>query len=247
MSWPGTPPGVAPIRPARVTPILGLPIPGDADAADFVTDIGKLADRLDVEINRYIQDQLGTIRQDVDEAIRRSGVPVIAPSQLDTAPYNQPFEGMTVDLMVGDGVAWRMRYIVGHAPLGWTFVGGEALAAYDAGYNQVALGQWVLMAPAIAIPRTGVYRVEYAATGVTAAGIDNNVIYGTITYSPGAPIFSGEAGGQMTMKPHSRGSLTGFGSTITLGAGTVLYWATHANYHNASDRRGFRLRPVRIA
>jgi microcystin-dependent protein len=34
-------------RPARTTPILGLPVPGDGDPADAPSDIGDLADALD--------------------------------------------------------------------------------------------------------------------------------------------------------------------------------------------------------
>lgn len=37
----------ADLRPARVTPVLGLPIPGDAGPADYVTDTGRIADRID--------------------------------------------------------------------------------------------------------------------------------------------------------------------------------------------------------
>jgi microcystin-dependent protein len=43
----GTNPNEAPLRPARETTNLRLPVPGDANPADFVTDIGAIADIID--------------------------------------------------------------------------------------------------------------------------------------------------------------------------------------------------------
>ncbi len=46
------------LRPARETPRLRLPIPGDASPADYVSDTGAIADRLDAGPAAYLQGTL---------------------------------------------------------------------------------------------------------------------------------------------------------------------------------------------
>lgn len=58
MSTPDKPNGRQPRvdveRPERVTTNLGLPVPGDSDPADVVTDIGNLADAIDAAVARKL-------------------------------------------------------------------------------------------------------------------------------------------------------------------------------------------------
>jgi hypothetical protein len=44
-----------PNRPARVTPNLGIPVPGDQDLADYVTDWGAVADATDAAVTEAAQ------------------------------------------------------------------------------------------------------------------------------------------------------------------------------------------------
>jgi len=46
--------GATSFRPARLTPNFNLPVPADEDPADFVTDIGNLADAIDLIVQQAV-------------------------------------------------------------------------------------------------------------------------------------------------------------------------------------------------
>lgn len=132
------------VRPARTTDRLQIPIPGDAGPADFVTDLGAAADRIDVAA---------------------SGVPLIAPSDLSNPPYTTPYDGQTVDMLVDAAfnIVWRFRYsTVPNDGYNWMFVGGMPLVAVD-GTSVALTTTFTLTNPMMYPPRPGFYRVVVLA------------------------------------------------------------------------------------
>lgn len=123
------------LRPARETPRLRLPIPGDASPADYVTDTGAICDRLDV---------------------------VTRPA-LVTALPSSPADGDEVYFAADaeEGVLWHLRH---HADSGrWQFVGGSPLSSYrNSDTGGPAAPDWgpFPSSPVLRPPLAGVYEIR---------------------------------------------------------------------------------------
>jgi len=57
-----------PNRPARTTPNLGIPVPGDQDLADYVTGWGKVADETDTRVGKAVGDATAGFTQQLADA-----------------------------------------------------------------------------------------------------------------------------------------------------------------------------------
>lgn len=103
--WPGTAPGEAPLRPARETPNLKLPVPGDTNAADVVTDMGRLADVLDaLAAAGYIGWQVGDIKATGGQNAP-AGWLLCQGQEVDRAVFRALFEVVGTSYGQGDGVS----------------------------------------------------------------------------------------------------------------------------------------------
>lgn len=128
------------LRPARVTPRLALPVPGDAGPADYVTDTGRLADRLDIVVRSPVVTELPANPADGDECYF-------------VAAATDPRARML----------WHLRYNA--AARHWEFLGGppfysESLTGAlvtSPGYSR----DWT--PPRIIIALPGVYLVRFGA------------------------------------------------------------------------------------
>ena len=136
------------LRPARTTPRLGLPVPGDAGPADYVTDTGAICDRLDIVVGRPL-------------------VSVLPDS---------PADGQEVYFLAdaANGIVWHLRYrAASPSTYKWELVGGgEMFAAIDTAETNFTPGSWGDLAtggPLITAPLVGeyVYHANVAATGST--------------------------------------------------------------------------------
>lgn len=169
------------IRPARTTTRLQIPIPGDAGPADFVTDLGAAADRIDVA----------------------TPPPLITPAELSQPPYTTPYDGQTIDMMVDSaaGVVWRLRYTasISADDCKWMFVGGLPLIGYDTsistGLTVNTLNRWL---PVLSFPRQGFYHVETEVTLGSPAGSTANV-YSLVTDPSNTNLYAQARGSQVLL------------------------------------------------
>jgi hypothetical protein len=114
-----------------VTPNLSLPVPGDDDPADYVTDTGALADRIDlISAPRLtIANSLPSQRNDGDEVLYQPSLTLSA--------------GTAV---AADTLLWRLRWMAG--PARWSVIGGSPFVGSlpDVG-NVTPAGSYLPMGP----------------------------------------------------------------------------------------------------
>lgn len=116
------------LRPRRVTPILGLPVPGDTDPADAPTDVGNLADRLEAILSRWIYPGLIVPSARPDEP---PGWLSCAGQAVSRLTYAALFAAIGTNYGPGDGGStFNLPNLVSRFPFGWGGgrgeVGGEA-------------------------------------------------------------------------------------------------------------------------
>jgi hypothetical protein len=98
------------------------------------------------------------------------GRPKIVPSQLSSAPYTSPYDGMEVSMLVDTFFDhyWELRYNTATSSAQkWDFTGGTPLAATQGTGEQVTSGTFADIGsnqPQITIPRTGDYYFEHGHT-----------------------------------------------------------------------------------
>lgn len=229
----------ADLRPARETPVLGLPIPGDAGPADYVTATGELADKIDAAVEPR--------------------VPLVTPAQLSQPPFNNPRDGQIVDLVVHgtDAVTWRLRWNANIADAyKWTFLGGLPLETYATAYaSGGAANAWVgNIPPVVTIPRPGIYRLEQKidVQSVAAPNVVYAIFFGADRASaPNDPaVWVGNTGGQATVPGNTIITAIRFGVTIPLVINEQLRTALNVSGPTnliGSINRGMRLLPMRIS
>jgi microcystin-dependent protein len=101
--WPGTPPSDAPLRPARQTPNLRLPVPGDTNAADVVTDLGRLADAIDaLQASGFLGWHVGDIKA-TGAMNAPSGWLLCAGQAVDRVVFRMLFDAIGTSYGQGDG------------------------------------------------------------------------------------------------------------------------------------------------
>jgi hypothetical protein len=123
------------LRPPRLTPHLALPIPGDAGPADYVTDTGAIADRVDLTLGR----------------------PVV------TSLPSDPIDGQEI-YYVADATLptlWHARY---HAATRvWHVLGGPPITSFAGPTGVATLNEWIPGAPELTLPEPGIYEFAFAA------------------------------------------------------------------------------------
>jgi hypothetical protein len=74
-----------------------------------------------------------------------------------------------------NGVVWHMRYNAGSgSAYKWEFLGGSDMVS-TSGAITLATSSWSDIGPALVIPRSGIYRVEFTTTENNAGGVDVDV------------------------------------------------------------------------
>lgn len=137
---------------------------------------------LAADVNAYLMAQ--TVARFANASARTAAIPAPALnqlSQLDTAPgvieswdgsaWRIASSGMTVSatpptaptdgqlwaISPATGIIWLFRYNAAASTYKWEFVGGAPLIGYDASTGSPASGSWALGAPAVTVPRAGIY------------------------------------------------------------------------------------------
>lgn len=92
------------LRPPRLTPYLGLPVPGDSDPADAPTDVGNLADAIDeLAATGYVGVDTGDIKMSA-RAAPPDGWLLCDGRLLDRTVFADLFAAIGVRYGAGDGV-----------------------------------------------------------------------------------------------------------------------------------------------
>jgi hypothetical protein len=194
---------------------------------------------------------------DGDVEWRSPEIPLILPAALDASPYDNPYDGQTVDVVVRmyDSTVWRLRYradLPDNAK--WLFVGGPPMTAFSnpAGAGPGTSNVFAEMNPLIDLPRPGIYDVEARMDGINSAYAGVIHIYldirrhGDLAYN----VFAGGglARGQAGINQGAGAALFTFGRTANLPGNMSLICALmstvggQVGFHNG----GIRLSPVRL-
>lgn len=168
------------------TPKYALRYPAATDPADVPLDMQKLASDVEAAITGVTlygaytarpaantvksgtlymaYDSMGTWWTDgINWILISQGSPIIQPATLSNPPFNQPYNGMRVTLLVDgtNGIEWSFVYNAGSgSQYKWEYTGGTPLE--NGGQDQVALPGpgWYSILPFVVTPRGGEYRVE---------------------------------------------------------------------------------------
>jgi len=203
--------GTTSFRPARTTPKFNLPVPADEDPADFVTDIGNLADAIDLIVSQAIHkpgDLISSFASTRDDALLCDG------SLVTNGALLYPALAAACPLLVS-GNNLRLPDLRGCAIIG---AGTGVGAAGQALTNRVVGGKYG--SESTTLP-THAHSVYFESAGESGAGHQH---YTAV---------AGGTGGMDSNNPHSHGVSDPWHShqtsNISAGSDTLQLWGGVGN------------------